>query len=101
MGLFGNDTLKFDVSDFEKMKEKIEEIVEELTEKNDNMLQSFENIKKDWDTAAGRKFTKDLNTDWSADVQKYITVLNAVKDLLEIARREYADLVEEARALKF
>lgn len=101
MGLFGNDTLKFDVASFRTMSDKIQETITELEEKNQSMLEAFEQIKEKWNTPAGRSYMQKINLDWLDDVEKYAVLLNAVKELLNEAATEYEALEDKAAALSF
>ena len=83
------------------MSDKIQETITELEEKNQSMLEAFEQIKEKWNTPAGRAYMKKINLDWLDDVEKYEILLNAVKELLNEAATEYEALEDKVAALSF
>ena len=64
----------------------------------DNLERRIEALKKDWKTPAGKKFTKEVDTDWASQVDKYITIIDAVDELLEVAERNYEEVEEAVEA---
>ena len=83
------------------MKHKLESIVTDLENHRDQVIESLENLKKDWNTAAGKSFMKNVNTDWTKEVEKYIKIVGGVEDLLNEAATQYQKVEEEIDRLKF
>lgn len=93
--------LKFDVDKLNSMKNKLESIVTDLESHRDQVIESLEKLKEDWNTAAGKNFMKNVNTDWTKEVEKYIKIVGGVEDLLNEAAAQYQKVEEEIDRLKF
>lgn len=94
-------SLKFNVEKISKMRTKIQETATELMEFKTTLLQEVDNLKKNWQTPAGKKFTSEVNTDWAKQVEKYVTIIEAVDELLEVAENNYRDVEEEVKKISF
>lgn len=93
--------LEFDVDKLRSTKEKCEKLIQDLADKQDELQSSLEELRKDWNTDAGKKFFERQDTDWSEQVEHYIKIANAVVSLLECAIKEYAEIEAKAQELRF
>lgn len=93
--------LKFDLDAMREMKQKLTETAQEISEIKKNTFDSLEKLKEKWNTPAGKKFFSDMDTGWATDVDKYITIIHAVEELLGEAVNQYADVENEIGKLKF
>lgn len=99
---WGDSTsLKFDLSKIEEIRRKIQDTAVELTDFKTTLLQEVENLKRDWRTAAGRKFAEKFDTDWAKQVEQYVKIIEAVDRLLEVAENNYRNVEEEANKISF
>ena len=94
-------TLKFNVAEISKMRKKIQSTSKDLNSFKTSLLQEIEALKKDWKTPAGKKFTKEVDTDWASQVDKYITIIDAVDELLEVAEKNYKEVEEAVNKISF
>lgn len=93
--------LKFDVSKISAMREKIQTTSAELTQLKTNLLQEMQTLKDGWKTPAGKKFTTEVNTDWASQIDKYITIIDAVDELLEVAETNYREVETDVTSISF
>lgn len=94
-------SLKFDVSEISKMRTQIQNTSKDLASFKTTLLQEVENLKNNWKTPAGKKFTEEVDTDWAKQVDKYITIIDTVDELLEVAEKSYREVEEEAKKVSF
>ena len=94
-----SDILKFNIEKLTTMKTKCEESRTELDTLNKELTKALEQLKKDWNTPAGKKFFEDLTDDWSQQVEQYKTITAAIEELLQTAINEYSPIQDEANAL--
>ena len=94
-------SLKFDVSKISEMRKKIQETATELEDFKTSLLQEVETLKNNWKTPAGKKFTESVDTDWAKQVEKYVTIIGAVDELLEVAEKTYQEVEDEVNKLTF
>lgn len=94
-------TLKFDINQINVMEKKIQETTEDLGDLKEKLIQSINQLKENWKTPAGEKFMKDVDTDWSLQIDKYIRVLEAVDQLLKVAATEYEKVELGAQKITF
>lgn len=94
-----NDELKFDIDKLRDTKAKCDEIKLSLTEKKTNLINQLEDLRKDWQTDAGKVFFEDQNTDWTAQVDNYVRITEAISKLLDVAITQYENVVSEAKRL--
>ena len=66
-----------------------------------SLLQEVEQLKNNWKTPAGKKFTEEVDTDWAKQVDKYSTIIDAVDELLEVAEKSYKEVEEEVKKISF
>ncbi len=93
--------LQFDVDKLRSTKKQCEELIQDLRNRQDELQKSLEDLRKDWNTDAGREFFKSQDNDWSEQVDHYVEIAGAVVSLLECAVKEYAKIEERAQNLKF
>lgn len=94
-------SLKFDISEISKMRSKIQETSTELSNLKTQLLNEVETLKSKWQTPAGKKFTEEVDTDWAKQVDKYIVIINAVDELLEVAENSYKEVEIAAKKVSF
>lgn len=94
-------SLKFNVSEISKMRTQIQTTSKDLAEFKILLLQEVENLKNNWKTPAGKKFTAEVDTDWAKQVDQYITIIDAVDELLEVAEKAYKEVEDEVRKVSF
>ncbi len=94
-------SLKFDVSEISRMRTQIQTTSKDLAEFKTSLLKEVENLKTNWKTPAGKKFTEEVDTDWAKQVDKYITIIDAVDELLEVAEKAYKEVQEEVKKISF
>lgn len=93
--------LKFDLEKMNEMKTKLADTAAELEDYKIKVVDSLDQLKKDWNTTAGKSFMSNVNTDWTVEVDKYIKIVGAVESLLEEASKQYATVEDEIDNLKF
>ena len=98
---WGISTLKFDVEEIREMRNKINSTSSDLRNLKNRLLKEIEELKGDWKTPAGKKFFENVDADWAQQVDKYLKVIEAVDELLEVAEKAYKEVEEEAKKLSF
>ena len=93
--------LKFDIEKINDMKKSLADSADDLSAYKDKVIQSLDKLKKDWNTAAGKNFMQNVDTDWTKEVDKYIKIIGAVEKLLEEAATQYAKVEDEVDKIKF
>lgn len=93
--------LKFDVDAISSMRKKLQETAKELTDYKVTLIKEVEALKANWRTTAGKKFTQNIDTDWSSQVDKYVKVINAVDELLAVAESDYKAVADKAKTVSF
>ena len=94
-------SLKFDVAKISEMRKKIQDTATELEDFKTSLLQEVETLKTNWKTPAGKKFTESVDTDWAKQVEKYVTIIGAVDELLDVAEKTYQVVEDEVNKLTF
>lgn len=94
-------TLEFDISQMNAMEKKIQDTAKDLGKLKEELIESIIQLKKDWNTTAGKKFMKDVDTNWSVQIDKYIKILEAVDQLLKTAATEYEKVELGATKISF
>lgn len=94
-------SLKFDVAKISEMRKKIQDTATELEDFKTSLLQEVETLKTNWKTPAGKKFTERVDTDWAKQVEKYVTIIGAVDELLDVAEKTYQEVEDEVNKLTF
>ena len=93
--------LKFDIEKINDMKKSLSDSADDLNTYKDKVIQSLDKLKKDWNTAAGKNFMQNVDTDWTKEVENYIKIIGAVEELLEEAATQYEKLEDEVDKIKF
>lgn len=93
--------LKFDIEKINEMKKSLADSADDLGTNKNKVIQSLDKLKKDWNTAAGKNFMQNVDTDWTKEVDKYIKIIGAVEKLLEEAATQYAKVEDEVDKIKF
>lgn len=94
-------SLKFDVSAISSMRSKLQDTSTKLSDLSTTLLGKVETLKQSWKTLAGEVFIEKFDTGWAEQVQKYITIIDAVDQLLSVAETHYAEVEEAANAISF
>ena len=61
--------LKFDIEKINDMKKSLSDSADDLNTYKDKVIQSLDKLKKDWNTAAGKNFMQNVDTDWTKEVE--------------------------------
>lgn len=96
-----SEVLKFDTDQIRKMRNKINETINDLNNSKNKVSSAMNDLEKNWKTPAGYNFIKEVNVDWADEVTKYIRILNAVDELLKVAEMNYDEVDGEVRRLNF
>lgn len=94
-----NDTLKFDIDKLKQTQKKCNELENKIGEDKKFLMGLLEELKKDWQTDAGKEFFNEQNTDWEAQVDNYVKIIGAVSELLTVAINQYQIVIDEAEKL--
>jgi len=86
--------LKFDIEKINQVITGLEELAEDLRRKKGEVVQALGDLKQYWNTSAGRSFMKNVDLDWTAEVERYVQYVGAVKSLLEEASIQYSHVQE-------
>lgn len=89
--------LKFDIEKINDMKKSLSDSADDLNTYKDKVIQSLDKLKKDWNTAAGKNFMQNVDTDWTKEVENYIKIIGAVEE----AATQYAKVEDEVDKIKF
>ena len=91
----------FDVEEIKNMKVQVRNTRTDLVTTGVDTVKLIENLKKDWNTDAGKKLMKTVKTDWLEDVNKYAATLLVLEDILNEAEKHYSEVQEKVEALTF
>lgn len=94
-------TLKFDIDEIKGMENKIQDTAKDLEDLKTKLIQSIDQLKKDWNTPAGKKFMEEVDINWAVQIDKYVKVLKAVDELLKTAATEYEKVESGATEITF
>ena len=101
MGWLDPDKIQYNSEDIRDAKNQIKKISLSINETTNAVLKALDEMKKDWDTKEGRKFIREVDTDWSVQTKKYVKVLDALTEMLDMTCTIYSELDEKIQALKF
>lgn len=93
--------LKFDIKKINDTIKAFEKTSTDLEDYKEKIVKAFDELKKDWNTPAGKEFMNKVNYDWFDEVKKYVNVIESVVELLNEASRQYALVEEEIENVKF
>lgn len=82
-------------------EKSLSDSADDLNTYKDKVIQSLDKLKKDWNTAAGKNFMQNVDTDWTKEVENYIKIIGAVEELLEEAATQYEKVEDEVDKIKF
>ena len=90
----GNTSLAFDTTDLRQQGSRYGSIATELRNMATNLDNCLQELKNNgWTTPAGSAFHKMTETNWKANIEKYASLLDTLKSILESAANEYDGLV--------
>ena len=93
--------LKFDTQQILSFQSEVQDAACDLQDLKNSLLNRLEELKKDWKTPAGKKFIEEVDMDWAKQVEKYITFLDAVNELMDVAANNYTEVEEVTRKISF
>lgn len=93
--------LKFDVGEISRMRTKLQDTSQELKTEKTNLLKEMTSLRENWKTPAGKKFLKDFDDSWVNNIDKYVTIIDAVDELLEVAYNAYQEVEAAAKKVTF
>ncbi len=94
-------SLKFDIDAITSMRTKLQDTIKDLSDFKTSLLQELDILKSNWRTPAGKNFTDNVSTDWAPQVDKYITIVQAVDELLAAAENDYRAVEEKVNSISF
>ena len=83
---------------FRNASEELRQSQGDLSELIMRIVNTFEPLRTDWDTEAGRKFMREVDT-LSNHLRDYTQVLQHISDNLRIARDRYEEVFTAADAV--
>jgi len=91
--------LLLDTDAFSQASRELQAKCEELRELRLNVITSFEQLRIDWDTDAGRKFFERFERDLLRNLEAYSHVFEHMSNNLSIASRKYEEVFGVADAV--
>ncbi len=91
--------LSYDLDDLKNAKKAIKGLKDELDACNTALNNDLTELKKGWDTDAGKKFFKDHKDTWTVYVKKYVKKLNGLQSMLQAVITEYDKIDDEVSKL--
>lgn len=68
----------------------------DLCVQRDNLKKGLQQLRKEWNTEAGRFFFDQIDTNWESNIKKYENTLNVFEEVLTDAINQFEKVVEEA-----
>lgn len=99
MGLF-NHELAFDLDDLKKLRDDTKTVCGDLCVQRDNLKKGLQQLRKEWNTEAGRFFFDQIDTNWESNIKKYENTLNVFEEVLTDAINQFEKVVEEAEKIQ-
>ena len=93
--------LRFDLDEIRSMKNRVSTLAKELTDLNNNLKESLENLRNEWQTPAGTEFFSTVDVDWEDEVREYINSLFTLEAMLQYTTEQYEGLVDRAKQIRF
>ena len=90
----------YNVDNLKKAKKSIDDLIDTLDTDNKKLSENLAQLKKEWNTGAGKKFFKDHKDTWSEYVKKYVKKLTGISDMLQKAIDEYGAINNEVKNLR-
>lgn len=91
--------LTIDQDAFRWASKELEGKRKELKELSDTLQASFEQLKMDWDSDAGRQFFVRFENDLISNLKKYSDVFEYMSKNLSIASEKYEEVFRAAEAV--
>jgi uncharacterized protein YukE len=91
--------LLLDQDAFMQASKELEVKRQELALLRASMVASFEQLRKDWDSDAGKRFFARFETDLIQNIDKYETVFEYMSKNLLIASQKYEEVFRAADAV--
>ena len=89
-----NTDLAFDTTVLREYGSKYGEIAEQLRDMAKQLNDCITDLKNDgWTTPAGTAFHKMTETNWDKNIEKYASLLDTLKDIINAACKDYDSLV--------
>lgn len=95
MELF-NHELAFDLDNLKELRDGTTTVCSNLRVQRDNLTKGLQQLRKEWNTEAGRFFFDQVDTNWESDIKKYENTLNVFENVLSDAIDQFEKVVEEA-----
>ena len=92
--------IEYDISDITKAKNAVNDLIDNLNNDCTALDSALAQLKKDWNTDAGKKFFKDHKDTWTEYVKLYVKKLTGIKNMLEKAETAYTNINDEVSKLK-
>lgn len=92
--------ITYDIEALERARKSVDDLITTLNECKSNLDRDMEALKKGWQTDAGDKFFKEHKDTWTEYVNKYVTRMTGVRDMLKKAKDYYEDIDNEVTKLK-
>lgn len=89
--------LKFDIDMLASFQTEVSNLTSSLKETSAQLTSDMEQLQKDWNTPAGKKFFEENKVDWQEHVDRYVEMLDVLYEMIGAAIREYEE-VEAAAA---
>ena len=99
MGLI-NHELAFDLEDLMELSGKTDILSTDLAEQRESLTNGLEQLRKDWNTDAGKRFFEQLDNSWEDEVEKFEKTLEVFKTILDNAVEEFEGVVDQANEIK-
>lgn len=99
MGLI-NHELAFDLEDLKELRNSTKTVCKDLCEQRDSLKKGLDQLRKDWNTDAGRFFFEQIDTDWEQKVKKFEDTLAVFEDVLTDAIEQFETVLEKAESIK-
>lgn len=99
MGII-NHELAFDLENLKKLRNHTKIVCKSLCEQHDNFKKGLDQLRKDWNTDAGRYFFKQVDTDWESNIKKFENTLMIFEEVLTDAIEQFEMVLEKAKSIK-
>lgn len=99
MGLI-NNKLAFDLEDLKELRDNTKTVCDSLCEQRDSLKKGLDQLRKDWNTDAGRYFFEQIDANWEADIKKFEDTLAVFEEVLEDAIEQFEKVVEKAKSIQ-
>ena len=99
MGII-NHELAFDLADLKELQNNTKTVCDSLCEQRDSLKKGLNQLRKDWNTDAGRFFFEQIDTDWEANVKKFEDTLTVFEEVLTDAIEQFEAVLKKAESIK-